>query len=66
MEQNTLSGYLELDGAFRTAGCGPACPVVWGGGAKHSPLPDFGLYFFYEFFDFGINRKSCDNNSKGY
>jgi hypothetical protein len=23
-----------------TAPCGPACGVVWGGGAKHSPLPD--------------------------
>ena len=24
-----------------TAPCGPACGVVWGGGAKHSPLPDY-------------------------
>ena len=28
----------------RTAGCGPACPVVWeGGGPSPSPYPDFGL-----------------------
>jgi len=24
----------------RTAGCGPACPVVWEGGVKASPYPD--------------------------
>jgi hypothetical protein len=26
----------------RTAGCGPACPVVWEGGGRPSPYPDWG------------------------
>jgi hypothetical protein len=30
--------YVILD---RTAGCGPACPVVWEGGGFPSPYPDF-------------------------
>ena len=37
--QNELGSFLEPSAG--TAGCGPACPVVWGGGAKHSPLPDY-------------------------
>ena len=34
--QNELGFFLEP--SVGTAGCGPACPVVWGGGAKNSPL----------------------------
>jgi hypothetical protein len=29
-----------------TAGCGPACPVVWGAGANHSRLPDWACHHF--------------------
>jgi len=30
-----------------TARCGPARRVVWGGGEKNSPLPDY-LFFYYQ------------------
>ena len=39
--QHEAYGFVILN---RTAGCGPACPVVWeGGGLSPSPYPDFGL-----------------------
>jgi len=39
----------------RTAGCGPACPVVWeGGGPSPSPYPDY-LVVLYRL---GIGNRS--------
>jgi len=45
--------WVSLDSAslnFRTAGCGPACPVVWQGGRKLSPYADCGTTRIYPAF----------------
>ena len=48
IEPPALSG-----SSYGTAGCGPACPVVWEGrGREASPYPDFGYPVAYKTADF--------------
>ena len=44
---STTSAYLGSQTSTpRTARCGPACRVVWGGGEKSAPLPDWTFVSF--------------------